>query len=294
MEKINLYLMTYKGYKVLDYMVKNQYKNLINTIVIGRDKNVLQDFSEEIETLCLKHNINYCWRGEEEKKKLSVAYSIAISWRWIIDDKKTKLIVLHDSLLPKYRGFSPLVNALINGEKKVGVTAIFANETYDTGDIILQKTLSVTYPVKIEQMIEKISELYVDITAEIFSSLAQDKELKAIPQEEVDATYSLWRDEDDYKIDWGSDATLIQRKIDAVGFPYKGASTILNGQLLRIYDVGVEKDKKIENRDVGKIIFFEDKFPVVVCGKGLVKIIEIKDEKGKDFLPRISFKSRFK
>jgi methionyl-tRNA formyltransferase len=51
-------------------------------------------------------------------------FNIAISWRWML--KVSNLIVIHDSLLPKYRGFSPLVNMLINGEDTLGVTVLFA------------------------------------------------------------------------------------------------------------------------------------------------------------------------
>jgi methionyl-tRNA formyltransferase len=54
---------------------------------------------------------------------------------------------MHDSLLPKYRGFAPLPNALINGEREVGVTALFASEEYDMGDIVCQRRLAVEYPM---------------------------------------------------------------------------------------------------------------------------------------------------
>ena len=46
------------------------------------------------------------------------------------------MIIFHDSLLPKYRGFAPLVNSLINQEKEIGVTAIKASQNYDEGDTV--------------------------------------------------------------------------------------------------------------------------------------------------------------
>ena len=49
--------------------------------------------------------------------------------------------------MPKYRGFAPLVNSLVNGEKIIGVTALFASEEYDNGDIIMQSSVDITYPI---------------------------------------------------------------------------------------------------------------------------------------------------
>ena len=74
---------------------------------------------------------------------------MAVSWRWMIKHPKNKLIVFHDSILPKYRGFAPLVNMLINGEKEIGVSAIFGADEYDS-EIISEKT-TISYPIKIQK-----------------------------------------------------------------------------------------------------------------------------------------------
>ncbi|GAL67611.1 formyltransferase family protein [Jejuia pallidilutea] len=127
---VTLFLMSYKGLTVLNALVKSSYKNTINAVIIGNDKSVVNDYSKDIEQLCKIEKLRFYYRADEYTVKSK--YSIAVSWRWLIQlPENKKLIVLHDSLLPKYRGFAPLVNALKNGEKYLGVTALFASNEYD-------------------------------------------------------------------------------------------------------------------------------------------------------------------
>ena len=290
--KLDLYLMTLKGYQVLKTILNNGFCNVINYVIIGVDKDVSNDYSIQILQLCSEYNIKTYHRGDSFYTDAD--YSIAISWRWLISSKSTKLIVLHDSILPKYRGFSPLVNSLINGEKFIGVTALFANEDFDKGDIILQEQLEVRYPIKIALAIEQISVLYENIAIQIISKLQRNLSLDSYIQDEQIATYSLWRDEGDYFIDWTKDANNIKRFIDSLSAPFKGAATILNGETIRMLDAEVSNDVEIENRDPGKILFIENSFPIVVCGTGLLKITVIFDEEGNSILPLKKFRLKFK
>ncbi|GJM73208.1 hypothetical protein HMSSN036_54240 [Paenibacillus macerans] len=59
----------------------------------------------------------------------------------------------------------------------------------------------------------------------IASDILQGKKIIGFPQNEKEASYSLWRDEEDYLIDWSMDSEYVHRFIDATGFPYKGAAT---------------------------------------------------------------------
>ena len=261
--------MTEKGFIVLNSLLNSNNLELINYVVIGKDDHLTNDFSFEIENLCINNNISYDYRSDK-KEYVKSDYCIAISWRWIIDVEN--LIVLHDSLLPKYRGFAPLVNALINGEPELGVTAIFASVEYDKGNIILQNKTSITYPIKISDAISVVSKIYSKIVIEIFNLIKSDKIITAYPQNETEASYSLWLDEDDYFIDWNDPADKIARKVDACGSPYAGAKAKLFGRDIIISDVETLNEVKIENRTVGKLIFYEKDKPIFVCGVGLLKI----------------------
>lgn len=288
MLKIDLFLLGEKGYQSLIRIIEFD-KNIIGNVQIGKDKNVKNDFSKEIEKICIDNKIQYNGFSEEEN------YKLAIGWRWLIKDSKN-LIVLHDSLLPKYRGFAPLVNGLINGEKIFGVTALFANSEYDKGEIITQKYLEIEYPKKINELISEISQLYAEISLEIAQKIKKGQQLKSIVQNEEEATYSIWRDEKDYNINWDESADKIKRFIDAVGNPYLGAITYLNGERIRLDEVEEYPDVKIRDREnnIGKVIFMSQKCPIIICKKGLLKIKKgIFLQNDESILPLKKFRSRF-
>ncbi len=284
------YLMTEKGYKVLKGFLDNFSVSDISYVICDKDKTLHNDYYENIKKLCVRNKIPFYNR--KEKFELTAKYNFAVSWRYIISQEKN-LIVFHDSLLPKYRGFAPLINCLINGEKKAGVTALYASKEYDKGNIIFQESLKLQYPIKIKEAIEKIIPLYVSLVNKIALHLKQQKPLPRQTQNEKLASYSLWRDEDDFLIDWRQSAAAIERHIDALGPPYKGASTYYNGKLFRIFNVRKIKNIKIENRDPGKIIFLNKGYPVVVCGEDLIEITDIKNESGKTAIPFEKLKFRF-
>ena len=288
---VTLYLMGEKGLSVLKGVLC--CKSIISQVIGAQDKNVQNDYYHDIKTLCNESGLSFYDR--KDNFVANTAYSLAIGWRWIIptsDD--SKLIVLHDSLLPKYRGFAPLVNMLINHEPIIGVTALHANGEYDRGDIIAQKSIEINYPIRIHDAINQISKLYVDLVLSVLNQIQLGIELNATKQDESVASYSLWRDEDDYAIDWSRDAEYIQQFIYSVGFPYKGASSFIEDLKYRVLDCEIRSDVKVENRCPGKVIFMEDGCPIVVCGKGLLKITQLEAEEGVSVLPLDKFRIRFK
>jgi methionyl-tRNA formyltransferase len=294
MQKISLFLMTKKGYITLKSIIEAFTPSVINCVISAKDENIQEDYYEEIKKLCKIHNILFLDR--KHYNEVDSLYLFAVSWRWLIKmNNNQHLIVFHDSLLPKYRGFAPLVNSLINGEEEIGVTALFANEEYDRGNIIAQRKTKIEYPIRIQEAIELNNSNYISLTLGIIETLQNGKSLISYAQDENLATYSLWRDEEDYKIDWSLTSFQIHRFINAVGFPYKGASATLESQKVRIYEAEIVEDVQIENRDIGKIIFLSDQYPVVVCGKGLIKLTNIvKDENRESVLPLKKFRCRFR
>ena len=284
--------MGFKGLSCLQAIAADGKVDCIAMVVGAKDELIQNDYYNTIADLCKSINIPFADRKENNTIKADLA--IAVSWRWIIKlSPEMPLIVFHDSLLPKYRGFAPLVNSLVNGEKIIGVTALFASEEYDNGDIIMQSSVDITYPIKIESAINKISVCYTEIMLRLINILIEDKELVAHSQDEENASYSLWLGENDYSIKWLQSAETIKRFIDSVGFPYNGASTIVNGSKLRIVEAEVWADVQIENRTPGKVIFLKDNFPVIVCGEGLLKILKIENEKGQSMLPLKNFRTQF-
>ena len=188
-----------------------------------------------------------------------------------------------------------MVTALINEDREIGVTALFADKEFDRGDIIEQNKRAIEYPLKIQEAIALVSGLCAELCVKIFNKIKSQQSINSYPQNEESASYSLWRDEEDYRIDWHKDAEFIRRFIDATGFPYKGASSIVSSEIIRILEAKIEKDVKIANRQPGKVLFLTDGFPTVVCGKGLLTIKNAIFDKDKiSFLPLRKFRVRFK
>ncbi|RON56949.1 hypothetical protein BK667_05835 [Pseudomonas frederiksbergensis] len=283
--------MTEKGLTFVEQAV-SQFKNIIAEVVIGQDGSVLNDYSREIASVCDSAGVKFSLR--KDFSTITTEYAMAISWRWLINHPPEKLIVFHDSLLPKYRGFAPLVNALINGESKVGVSAIFGASEYDRGDIIHQTSVPISYPITIAEAITAVGSCYLVSGMAVLKTLASGEPLRAEVQDHCQATYSLWRDDADYQIDWSQSASRIRRMIDAVGAPYKGAFCLVDGVPARILAAVDQDDVQIENRTAGKVIFVEDGLPVVVCGTGLLKVTDcVSDEGGSSLLPLSKFRARF-
>jgi len=292
--KISFFLMNEKGYRVLSALIANNKK--VAEVVCSKDKNLVNDYYDNIKILCEHNNIKFYDRNDNYADSITGSYIISIGWRWLIKGKlQDRLIVSHDSLLPKYRGFAPLVNMLINEEKEIGVSFLFASDNYDCGNIITQKKREALYPIKINKAIETISELFFEAIMEIYSMIETNNDIPSYVQDESQASYSLWRDEDDYLIDFTKDAKDIKRFIDAVGEPYLGASAFIGEKKVRFIDVETVSDVTIENRGVGKVIFVNDNKPIVVCGNGLLKINQLIDDVSrKSILSLSSFRIKFK
>lgn len=295
MQNIAFYAMNSKGFFVLKSFIEKLGAHAIGYVVSEQDKTMQYDGFQDIKQLAQSNNIPFYSRTQFDADIESQfsGLKFAIGWRWLIKNE-TNLIVFHDSLLPKYRGFAPLVNSLINKELQGGVTALFADSKYDCGDIVGQKQTDFSYPIKIEEAIRQIEPLYFDLVDKIYTSVLAGEPVTGYRQADSEATYSLWLDTEDYFIDWTWSADKIKRFVDAVGYPYDGAKARLNDEVIYFKEVNVLGDVVVEHRErhIGKVIFIEQGAPVVVCTQGLLALKEITDVHGKTV--QINFRSRFK
>ncbi len=270
---INLFLLGYKALVAFKQLPK-KYDEIIDYIVIGTDKNVVKDYSDDIANEALDRGVKF-YRRNDELPPMSL-YSFAIGWRWIILDYKN-LIVFHDSLLPKYRGFNPLVSALINGDSEIGITALKGDRIIDSGDIIKQWKTTISYPLKIQNAIEIVSVGYSFLLESISEMILNESIITSLPQNKELITYSVWRDENDYFINWNWNIDMIIRFIDAVGFPYQGARLRLeDGTIYKVYEAEIWSLNEVINPGYGKVFMKEDGNPIVVCRGGLLKLNDIR------------------
>ncbi|MEQ9376693.1 MAG: formyltransferase family protein [Imperialibacter sp.] len=293
-EKVTILAIGLKGLMCLKSIDPNNL-DIINGVVIGSDKGVVNDYSREIQVYCESNGLRFSTRTSSQQLLESSRYVVAIGWRWMVKvSYNQELIVFHDSLLPKYRGFNPLVSALINGEKEIGVTCLLGSDEYDRGEIISQYRSKIDYPIKIQEAIELVSEGYASLFSDLLNAVKAAQGLHHLKQNEKEATYSVWRDEEDYRICWQESSNKIKRFIDAVGYPYKGARATLGDQEIIIVDAEVAQPYFVENRGVGKVLFKDGELPTVICGEGLLKINKIAGADGQPLSFPKNFRYRFK
>jgi len=266
-DKAGLFLMNQKGLSVLRTFLAHHMKDRIAFVSVGRDQAVITEYAAEIFELASVNDIPVFERNSDHPHS---TLNVAVGWRWIIRTTQP-LIVIHDSLLPRYRGFAPLVNMLINGENKLGATLLWASEAYDQGPVIAAESVTITHPIRIDAAIESVITCYSKLTEFLRASLQSGRIPQGTPQHEIGATYGLWRDQQDYQIDWSKSSDEILRHIYALGPPYPYAQTLCNNVPIEILDAQTLPDVKIENRTPGKVIFNHQDGCVVVCGSGLLK-----------------------
>jgi len=265
-----------KGFEYLRNIIK---LGAIPSRVVGYEQSddTLRSL-DKIKALCDAQNIPF----ELNKRPLfgKDETVFLVGWQFLVYDRPEHMIVFHDSLLPKYRGFAPTVTALINGEPKIGVSAIVPADGVDTGNIVEQFAFDVTYPIKVEDALRLQAEGMARLTLTILKK-KHAGELSIEAQDHSSATFSIWRDSDDYWIDWSEPADRIVRTIDAVGPPYAGARSIYRGTPIIIREAIVSPELRFEIRQPGKIWSIEKNTPMVICGSGLIKILDAETESGE-------------
>jgi methionyl-tRNA formyltransferase len=172
-------------------------------------------------------------------------------------------INIHDSLLPKYGGFSPTNWAIINGEMETGVTVHFVEEEIDLGDIILQQKISIAHTDTATDVFHKTLPVISRLTLEAID-LIEYRRVKPIQQDRSQATFFHKRSERDSLIDWRRNSMAIYNLIRAQSDPYPNAYTYYKGKKLRIKKASLPH--KCYCGTPGRVFCPEESGIVVVCG----------------------------
>ena len=143
---------------------------------------------------------------------------------------KIGTINIHASLLPQYRGAAPINWAIINGEKKTGVTSFLINEVIDTGNILLQKEVDITDDETAETLHDKLQESGSQLLLETLK-LLKNGSVNGISQEQLVSNENNLKPapkifKDTCKINWNKDSKSIYDFIRGIS-PYPGAWTLL-------------------------------------------------------------------
>lgn len=184
-------------------------------------------------------------------------------------------ICLHPSLLPKYRGASPIEHALLNGDAVTGNSVFFVEETFDSGDILLQKQYEILPDDNNGTIREKLAVQGADLVL-LTLDLMEGGNYKAKPQNTMDVSYSKKIEKEDGLINWKDTAVRNRNKIRAFT-PKPGAFAFYKGKKLKITKSQVYDD--ISAGAAGEVLeIVKDKGFIVSCAGGGLLILEVHPE----------------
>lgn len=161
-------------------------------------------------------------------------------------------INVHASILPKYRGASPIHYALLNGEKETGVTIMLMDEGMDTGPVLSTDRIMIEPDDTLSSLHDKLSILGANLLLKTLPDYLSGK-IKAAAQDDDEATYSKILKKTDGRIDWQNSSQAILNRIRAFN-PWPGTFTEWEGKCLKIIDAQIS-DQKLKP---GQVIFQEN------------------------------------
>lgn len=225
----------------------------------------------------------------EEMRALNPDVMVVIAFgqilsKELLDIPKYGCINIHASLLPAYRGASPIQWAVINGDKETGITTMMMDVGMDTGDILETSVIALDEKETGGSLFDRLSVMGGDL---ILSTLekAENGTLTRTPQDDEQATYVKKIPKTMGDIDWTMDAAAIERLIRGLN-PWPSAYTRWNGKMLKIWDAQVLLEQT--DAECGTVLSASGEELKVQTGNGVLKINSLQLE-GKKRMDTAAF-----
>lgn len=205
---------------------------------------------------------------------ITAAYGQMLSQEFL-DIAPFGVINVHASLLPKYRGSSPIQWAVINGEKETGITIMKTAYKMDSGDIILQKKLSISEKETAGELFDRLSVFGADALIEALDLIEKGKATYT-PQDHSQMTYFPMLKKESGIIDFSKSASEIKSFVLGMN-PWPTAYTFLDKKILKVFSVSTASGCG----QFGEVLS-ADKFGLIVaCKDGAVKLECVQPENKK-------------
>ena len=162
----------------------------------------------------------------------------------VLDYPEYGCVNVHASLLPKYRGASPIVSCLLNGEEETGVTLMYMDEGIDTGNMIMSRSIKIAEEDNSLSLSNKLSELGANLLIDTLPKIFEGENFD-IPQDNEEATYYGLIKREDEHIEFTDTIKNIKNKVRAFA-PNPYAFILIDGIEYKISEVNVEKCETID------------------------------------------------
>ena len=234
----------------------------------------------------------------EALRKLNADLAVVIGFgqilsQQLLDLPKKGCINVHFSLLPKYRGASPIQSAIINGEEETGISTIFLVKKLDSGPVIKQKEVKIDYKDNTVTLTEKLTRTGVEVLRETIELVKRDQAV-AQTQDETKTSYAALLTKESGVLDWHKNSRQAYDFIRGM-YPWPGAYTFYQHDgkkhMLKIWEA--EEVPKIEvahnGTSPGTVLdVLKPHGFVVKCGQGGILLTRVQSAGGK-VLPAYNF-----
>lgn len=188
----------------------------------------------------------------------------------VLDAPKYGCINIHGSLLPKYRGASPIQQAVLNGDKITGITTMLMDVGLDTGDILLQVETEIGENETSGELFDRLAVLGGDLLMDTLSSLEKG-EITPKKQDESLASHTVKIDKSSCPIDFSKTAVEVHNQVRGLN-PWPVATTRIGEKNVKVYSTKLCK----KNGKEGTILSVKPL--IVACGEGSVEICQLQPE----------------
>ncbi|MER7695707.1 MULTISPECIES: methionyl-tRNA formyltransferase [unclassified Streptomyces] len=262
------------GHRTLQALLDSEH-DVVAVVTHPRSEHAYEKiWSDSVADLAEKHGVPVIVRNRPDDelfellREASPDLIVANNWRTWIPPRIYNLprhgtLNIHDSLLPAYAGFSPLIWALINGEPEVGVTAHMMDEELDAGDIVVQRAVAVGPTDTATDLFHRTVDLITPVTVEALGMIASGQ-TEFTPQDRSRASFFHKRAEEDILIDWNWPAEDLERLVRAQSAPYPAAFTFHRGQRVEVVSAVVSQGRY--GGTPGRVFYREGDGVVIVAG----------------------------
>lgn len=263
------------GHRTLQALLDSEHEVALAVTHPKSDHAYERIWADSVADLADQHGIPVLIRNRVDDEELMSRLKeadpdiiVANNWRtWIPPEifnlPRHGALNVHDSLLPAYAGFSPLIWALLNGESEVGVTAHLMNSELDGGDIVVQRAVPVGLNDTSTDLFYKTVDLIGPTTVEALALIASGR-TDWIRQDRSKASFFHKRSTEDSRIDWTWPAEGIHRLVRAQSDPYPNAFTFYRGERIRILRASVSQTRY--GGTPGRVFIQEGDGVVIVAG----------------------------
>jgi methionyl-tRNA formyltransferase len=239
--------------------------------------------SEEIISFCNDNNMPL-FIGNPRNNKSSDFLSnfdtdviLSLNYLFIVENDVIShankyAINLHGSCLPKYRGRTPHVWAIINNEKETGITAHKLTEGCDEGDIVYQEKIAINGDITGAELLAIYNERYIIIIQELINRI-ENKTINFIPQDETKATLYGKRTPDDGQINWDWQKERIHNWVRAQAKPYPGAFTYYKNKKVIIHKIQYS-DFGYNDTDPNGVVLATENDIIIKTQNGAISLLD--------------------